>query len=152
MVLPSQHNIYEPVSHQKDRLSFPPTKQLEKTLRSSRFVGWFYTYSQNKENYYNNHGKNELIGQLIDIFEDYLTEKGIASSEDAFINGKDYNDISKKLENTLKNWCLIDDSLNKNNISCMIYRNQPQEYSCFLSSEMNCVEFLLTYLVRYAII
>lgn len=50
---------------------------------------------------------NELKGQLIDIFEDYLTEKGIASSYEAFIKDKDYDAIGEKLIDTLTNWQLI---------------------------------------------
>lgn len=51
----------------------------------------------------------ELKGQLIDIFEDFLTEKGIAAPDEAFIKGEDYDKIGDKLIDTLTNWKLINE-------------------------------------------
>ena len=61
--------------------------------------------------------KLEFIGQLIDIFEDFLEEKGIAipniDKEDdtdldkesaAIIYGEDYYSLESKIEDTLVNW------------------------------------------------
>ena len=49
----------------------------------------------------------ELKGQLIDIFEDFLTEKGITAPDEAFIKDEDYDKIGDRLIDTLTNWKLI---------------------------------------------
>ena len=59
----------------------------------------------------------ELIGQIIDIFEDFLEEKGITienderedsgEENDAIIYGTDYGTIQDELEATLKTWNII---------------------------------------------
>lgn len=65
---------------------------------------------------------NELVGQIIDIFEDFLTKrnlipdneernKEIISEQDphdiALIYGPDYDELDKKLTELLKNWSII---------------------------------------------
>lgn len=35
--------------------------------------------------------RNELLGRLIDVMEDWLTAKGIAKKDEAFITGDDYD-------------------------------------------------------------
>lgn len=75
-----------------------------------------------------NHPKNkidnndipEFIGQIIDIFEDFLDERGIVinnperdenehlESEDAAnIYGTDYDMLQTRIEDTLRNWNII---------------------------------------------
>lgn len=64
----------------------------------------------------------EFIGQIIDIFEDFLAEKGIEipnpekednqdSYEDpdeiAILYGSDYGELQTALENTMKNWGIL---------------------------------------------
>lgn len=66
----------------------------------------------------------ELKGQLIDIFEDFLDEKGIIienperyedenldPEETANIFGSDYDEIGNKIERTLTNWGVFDKEL-----------------------------------------
>ena len=61
----------------------------------------------------------ELIGQFIDLFEDFLDEKGIVienpernEEEDAEmaanIYGTDYGDLADGIEEILANWKLIE--------------------------------------------
>ena len=61
----------------------------------------------------------ELIGQIIDLFEDFLDEKGIVienperdEEEDtemaANIYGTDYGDLADGIEEILTNWELIE--------------------------------------------
>lgn len=63
----------------------------------------------------------ELIGQLIDTFEDFLDEKGIVlpnkerdgnenlvPEESANIYGKDYDALSTSLEKILRNWSITE--------------------------------------------
>lgn len=64
----------------------------------------------------------EFIGQIIDIFEDFLAKKGIEipnpekednqdSYEDpdeiAILYGSDYGELQTALENTMKNWGIL---------------------------------------------
>lgn len=52
----------------------------------------------------------EFVGQLIDIFDDFLEERGIVlndedSEEDtAIIHGDDYFELEGKILDTLNNW------------------------------------------------
>lgn len=50
------------------------------------------------------HGVERLdtIGSLIDTVEDYLTEKGIASETEAFIQGRDYDYLADQFAMILK--------------------------------------------------
>ena len=50
--------------------------------------------------------KEEMLGSIIDIFEDWLAEKGITENE-CFIAGNDYDYLSEKIEQTLVNYGLI---------------------------------------------
>ena len=60
-------------------------------------------------------GRIELIGQLIDVFEDFLEGRNVVLEHDsknedgmaAIINGVDYDVIACDLERTLVNWGLI---------------------------------------------
>lgn len=49
----------------------------------------------------------ELKGQLIDIVEDYMTEKYVSDKDTVFIKGKDYDKLGEKFIETLKNWGLL---------------------------------------------
>lgn len=56
----------------------------------------------------------EFIGQIIDVFEDFLEEKGIDIDNDekdvdnaAIIYGSDYDYISEGIEDILQNWGII---------------------------------------------
>lgn len=52
---------------------------------------------------------NELVGQLIDIFEDFLENKGITSfsKSNAIICGPYYDKLATSIKETLKNWGVI---------------------------------------------
>lgn len=65
--------------------------------------------------------KTELIGGIIDIFEDFLDKKGVTleppkksyemeldGSMNANIYGTDYDSISDSLESLLRNWKVIE--------------------------------------------
>ena len=65
----------------------------------------------------NEMNKPELIGNIIDIFEDFLDDKGIIipnqerdedpeldAESSANIYGKDYDSLSTSLENLLRSW------------------------------------------------
>lgn len=68
-----------------------------------------------------NSDKLEFLGQIIDIFEDFLDEKGIkidnpdcdmdsiedASCDNVNIYGCDYGDLSDRIESTMTNWGLF---------------------------------------------
>ena len=62
------------------------------------------------------HDIPEFIGQIIDIFEDFLEEKGIdipnTEKEDsdcpAIIYGTDYGELQSSLEDMMQNWDIID--------------------------------------------
>lgn len=57
----------------------------------------------------------EFIGQIIDIFEDFLEEKGIEIQNDekedsenpAIIYGTDYGDLSDNIENMMISWGVL---------------------------------------------
>ena len=59
-----------------------------------------------------NNSKNEFIGQIIDIFEDFLDFKGIEIENDekegdeteAIIYGSDYGIVQTNIETMLGNW------------------------------------------------
>lgn len=54
--------------------------------------------------------KSEFIGQIIDIFEDFLEEKNVQIKNDdrtdggAIIFGQDYDELRCKVQETLANW------------------------------------------------
>ena len=62
------------------------------------------------------HDLMEFVGQIIDIFEDFLEEYKVTlpnpeRNEDEFaaiIYGSDYGDLSNRIEETLQNWELIE--------------------------------------------
>lgn len=71
----------------------------------------------------NEMNKPELIGNIIDIFEDFLDDKGIIipnpeKDEDpeldmespANIYGEDYDSLSTSLENLLRSWSIAEHS------------------------------------------
>ena len=56
----------------------------------------------------------EFIGQIIDIFEDFLEEKGIEipnddreDENDAIIYGLDYGELQTKLESMMTSWGIL---------------------------------------------
>lgn len=54
----------------------------------------------------------ELVGQVIDIFEDFLQKKGeikIPDDDEAIIKNKDYDELASSITSTLINWGLIRD-------------------------------------------
>jgi hypothetical protein len=61
--------------------------------------------------------KCELIGCIVDIFEDFLEEKGVKipneerdeNNSEAIIYGMDYGILSEQIESTLRAWDLIGD-------------------------------------------
>lgn len=61
--------------------------------------------------------KCEFIGQIVDIFEDFLEEKGInipnedrdENESEAIIYGDDYGIISEQIESTLIAWDLLEE-------------------------------------------
>lgn len=63
--------------------------------------------------------RNEFIGQIIDIFEDFLTEKAVHinnperdendESDQAEIYGSDYNSIQSRLEDMMKQWKVFEE-------------------------------------------
>lgn len=78
--------------------------------------------SNNKPNYPVTENQTaEFVGQIIDIFEDFLTEKNITlenpekeenqdvqpDGEQAIIYGSDYGQLQTNLESMLKNWNII---------------------------------------------
>ena len=60
----------------------------------------------------NNDKRMELIGQIVDIFEDFLEEKGVTLENDereedeepALIYGTDYGWLQQDLEDLIDNW------------------------------------------------
>lgn len=73
------------------------------------------------KNMVNQNDKTELIGGIIDIFEDFLDEKGVTlesperddemeldGDNAANIYGSDYDSISDSLEALLRNWKVIE--------------------------------------------
>lgn len=56
--------------------------------------------------------EGELVGQIIDIFEDFLTEKKVnlynadkqGEPDEAIIYGNDYNFLAKKIRVLMDNW------------------------------------------------
>lgn len=56
----------------------------------------------------NTEDKTELIGQLIDILEDFLEEQKPDLQKTApFITGSGYDILSKQFEECLKNWKIV---------------------------------------------
>lgn len=59
--------------------------------------------------------EDEFVGQIIDIFEDFLASKGIKldnpdridEDNEAIIYGSDYDEIEDRIVSTLRNWKLI---------------------------------------------
>ena len=58
--------------------------------------------------------KAEFIGQILDLFEDFLTEKGVeipnpereedAEEDAAILYGSDYGDLAEGIREILQNW------------------------------------------------
>lgn len=111
-----------------------------------------YENKMSKDNYL------ELVGQLIDIFEDFLDDKGIIienherdedvnliSEESANIYGADYYTLENKITDTLQKWDIIGPKDNEKNLNTMesfrngfnikrngkIYTLTPKEMSDF---------------------
>lgn len=64
------------------------------------------------KNLVNKEDRSELLGQVIDVFEDFLCEKNINifnPSGDANIYGNDYDHMRQKLNEALVNWGLLED-------------------------------------------
>lgn len=72
-----------------------------------------------------NSDKLEFLGQIIDIFEDFLDEKGVkidnpdrdrdaigdAACSDTNIYGCDYGYLSDRIESTMTNWGFFKESV-----------------------------------------
>ena len=54
--------------------------------------------------------KEEFLGQVIDIFDDYLEKK---SGKKVNIQGEDYNSIRDDLEQMMKNWGVMEKDVEK---------------------------------------
>lgn len=50
-------------------------------------------------------GKAEMVGQIIDLFEDHLEEK--LHTEKAVITGDEYNKLAQAVRETLENWGIL---------------------------------------------
>lgn len=75
-------------------------------------------WNETMEAHMTNSDKLEFIGQIIDIFEDFLDEKGVkidnpdrdrdavrdAACSNTNIYGCDYGDLSDRIESTMTNW------------------------------------------------
>lgn len=61
------------------------------------------------------HEKAEFLGQIIDIFEDFLEERGVMldnpereeDDDAAIIYGTDYGELQSQLEELMVNWRLM---------------------------------------------
>lgn len=52
--------------------------------------------------------RKELVGQFLDIFEDYLDRKGLGDTKNQVkLTGADYEWIADRVESTLIAWGLI---------------------------------------------
>lgn len=49
--------------------------------------------------------KNEMVGQIIDLFEDHLEEK--LHTEKAVITGDEYDKLAQAVRETLENWGIL---------------------------------------------
>lgn len=66
-----------------------------------------------------NEDTSEFLGRIIDIFEDFLEEKGIdidnpekeEDDEVAIIYGSDYGILQDQLKNLMKAWRIISDEM-----------------------------------------
>lgn len=77
---------------------------------------YYKTYLAESQSVINTDDRPELIGQIIDIFEDFLEEKGIdienPEKEDdpdsaAIIYGSDYGTLQSQLEEAFINWGIL---------------------------------------------
>lgn len=50
-------------------------------------------------------GKVEMVGQIIDLFEDHLEEK--LHTEKAVITGNEYDKLAQAVRETLENWGIL---------------------------------------------
>lgn len=83
---------------------------------------------------------SEFIGKIIDIFEDFLTEKRIAIDptdrlnqafdfeNDAIIKSADYDMISSNLSAHLQNWNLLDSTNNLINSAGILSNSNVQQF------------------------
>lgn len=59
--------------------------------------------------------KDEFVGQILDIFEDFLTKKKVlmngkvASPEEAVIHGNDYSNLENRLNQMMKLWKVFEE-------------------------------------------
>lgn len=103
-------------------------KKLEriKVIKMKKFNVRTYENKMSKDNYL------ELVGQLIDIFEDFLDDKGIIienherdedvnliSEESANIYGADYYTLENKITDTLQKWDIIGPKDNEKKLNTM---------------------------------
>lgn len=68
----------------------------------------------------NKNDKEEFIGQIIDLFEDFLDEKNVKISNPeavengeenaAIIYGSDYDTLHDQIQSVLENWNIIPES------------------------------------------
>lgn len=82
----------------------------------------------------NKMNKPELIGNIIDIFEDFLDDKGIIipnperdedpeldAESSANIYGEDYDSLSTSLENLLRSWNITEPSEPVSNLEVLLW-------------------------------
>lgn len=85
--------------------------------------------NENKKIVINEMNKPELIGNIIDIFEDFLDGKSVIipnperdedpeldAESSANLYGEDYDSLSTSLENLLRSWDIIEPSKPVNNL------------------------------------
>ena len=90
--------------------------------------------STNKKTIVNEINKTELIGNIIDIFEDFLDDKGIFipnpdrdenpeldMESSANIYGEDYDSLSTSLENLLRSWNITEPSEPVSNLEVLLW-------------------------------
>lgn len=81
--------------------------------------------------------KQEFIGQIIDTVEDFLDEIGIASPDEAYIVGNDYDSLYEKFENLMTDWGVVGSKCFKNRIKKEYTNNSDVVFSEFLRSIYN---------------
>ena len=82
-------------------------KSLQSIADSAKKIADGKTGKVAKEN------ENELVGQIIDVFDDYIGSLSAAEIDkmkdvDAIITGMHYDKLSAAILNTLKNWGVVE--------------------------------------------
>ena len=78
--------------------------------------------------------KKEFIGQMIDTVEDFLDEIGVASPDEPYIVGNDYDSLYEKFESLMTDWGVLGTKCHKNRIKKEYTNNSDVVFSEFLRS------------------